>query len=106
MIIYYGDSAQYKTALAFFKRNAGIASTGRFPLNDSVAISRVQAMTHGYTNSRNKSFNFDGTFNSAVFKDQKLDSIYYKTYYKTFENYYKKKGFKGKKLNHRLIFNA
>lgn len=98
MIIYYGDSAQYKTALAFFKRNAGIASTGRFPLNDSVAISRVQAMTHGYTNSRNKSFNFDGTFNSAVFKDQKLDSIYYKTYYKTFENYYKKKGFKGKKL--------
>ena len=98
MIVFYGDSAQYKTALAFFKRNAGIASTGRFPLNDSVAISRVNSMTHGYANSRNKSFNFNGTFNSAVFKDQKLDSIYYKTYYKTFENYYKKKGFKGKKL--------
>ena len=98
MIVYYGDSAQYKTALDFFKRNSGIASTGRFPLNDKVAIMRVNNMTHEYAKSRGKTFPFDGTFKSAVVKDQKLDSLYYNTYYKAFEDYYKNKGLKGKKL--------
>ena len=102
MIVFYGDSAQYKTALDYFKRNAGIASTGRFPRTDPISIARIKNMDHVYTKSQGGTLSFDGTFVSAVFKDQKLDSIYYPVYEAKFTEFWKKEGLKGKALKDKV----
>jgi len=102
MIVFYGDPAQYKTALDFFKRDSGIASTGRFPLNDKIAIMKVKQMKHAYAQTLQSPFYFDGTFSSAVFKDQKLKSLYYDLYHKIFTKHYQSMGLKGNALKNKV----
>lgn len=83
--ILYGDLAQYNMAKEeFHKRNAGIGSTGEIYRTDKEAIKYVnKKLGRGYFS---KNFpeqpvkQFDGTFDTAIVKDNEIRSVYFKEY--------------------------
>jgi len=78
-MILYGDLAQFKD---FFKRNAGAGSTGRIYRTDEDFKEFVnKVLGRKYADSIGaESKAFDGTFRTAVVKDNEIKSAYYEEY--------------------------
>jgi len=78
-MILYGDLAQFKD---FFKRNAGAGSTGRIYRTDQAMQDFVNTtLGRRYAESIDADIRpYDGTFNTAVVKDNEVKSAYYEEY--------------------------
>lgn len=82
--IIYGDVAQYNMVKdEFHKRNAGAGSTGNIYRTDRSAISYInnniqRPLTAQRTQKEYRPF--DGTFNTAIVKDNEIRSTYFKEY--------------------------
>lgn len=82
--LFYGDLATYNHLKEeFHKRNAAIGSTGRgfsWDKSDEIMINAM-LQTNSYAKSQGvENFNFNGQLNTAVFRDNKLQSAYYDDY--------------------------
>jgi hypothetical protein len=83
--VIYGDLALYNMAKEeFHKRNAGAGSTGTIYRTDAQAVSYVNnVLGRGYYS---KNFpgqpvkQFNGTFDTAIVKDNEIRSVYFKEY--------------------------
>ena len=80
--VLYGDLAMYNNDKEeYHKRNAAIGSTGRIFASDEATnqfinnLGRAYARKMGFTEK-----GFDGTLRTAVFKDNKVSSLYYDEY--------------------------
>ena len=91
MILAYGDAAQYNHAKEeFHKRNAGLGSGGKGFRADQWAQQFVNTeLSKEYIDYLNKTRSdknklvarrYDGTFNTAIMKELKMDSEYYNEY--------------------------
>lgn len=84
LALIYGDAAQYNMAKdEFHKRNAGAGSTGNIYRTDKAALDYINnKIQRPFTaQSTQKEYRpFDGTFNSAVVKDNEIRSAYFKEY--------------------------
>lgn len=79
----YGDLAMYNYLKEeFHKRNASIGSTGRVFSTDQSKYDFVNKLNarNSYANKFRLEHTFDGVLNSVVFKDRKVDSVYFDEY--------------------------
>jgi len=80
--VLYGDLAMYNHLKEeYHKRNASIGSTGRIFASDGATNKFIENLGRGYARSigaRDKGF--DGTLDTAIFKDNEVPSVYYDEY--------------------------
>lgn len=99
----YGDLALYNTYLKeeFHKRNASIASTGDIPVTDDEDIKFINSVIgRGYSAQLDiPQKDFNGTFDSAVIHDTKVQSAYLPIYTEAFRSYYSRRGLTGEALD-------
>lgn len=90
VILAYGDLAQYNHAKEdFHKRNAGLASGGRGFRADKRAQIHLSSLKNYYAERRGYTVkNYDGTFNTAIIKELRLNSIMYDEYKNSMEESY------------------
>jgi hypothetical protein len=80
--VIYGDPASYDhTKEDYNKRNASVGSTGRIFASDEAVNLFIDDLGRGYARSIGANErSFDGIIRTAVFKDNKVKSVYYKEY--------------------------